>query len=344
MDDYSISSLVDSRNEWCIRLLNIFTPLIIDGFNSIWKDAYKLAIQNREKGKYLMVFQNLLSQIPKWSSAIVEKEKNRILENSGCNYLEDLLSCVHIIQLKALSCIRVGQKQKKIDIEIPTLDNFIHNIYINSARKIYTNVYLYETDIPVLQIQKNNRELELIIKECIMETIRESIPTEHILRAYMDETQEEDVETTEEIINVEEPVEETNQTDESNQTNDSNQTENKEEKIDINKDINVITESDNEEKKDNIRLNIDELTKNVLNEESENKSNEKLKFNDVDEAITSYGSIEQIEAPKTIERLEQISEENFARRKAEEEEDDDTETLSIGEDLNLELDNILTLE
>jgi hypothetical protein len=62
---------------------------------------------------------------------------------------------------------------------------------------MYKNVYLFETDIPPLQIQKNHRELEIIVQECIMMTIRESIPVESILRNYMDKTMEEHV--TEEI-------------------------------------------------------------------------------------------------------------------------------------------------
>jgi hypothetical protein len=93
--------------------------------------------------------------------------------------------------------MRVGQKQKKIDINIPKLDDFIHKVYINVARKIYKNTYLFEINIPPLQTQKHNRELEVIVQECILNTIRESIPVEAILKAYMDETVEEDV--TEEI-------------------------------------------------------------------------------------------------------------------------------------------------
>jgi hypothetical protein len=96
-----------------------------------------------------------------------------------------------------LTAMRVGQKQKKIDINIPKLDDFIHKAYINVARKVYKNVYLFELSIPPLQTQKNNRELEVIVQECILNTIRESIPVEAILKAYMDETVEQDV--TEEI-------------------------------------------------------------------------------------------------------------------------------------------------
>ena len=115
-----------------------------------------------------------------------------IIERSGCNYLEDLITCVHIIQLKVLTCIRVGNKQKKIDISIPKLDDFVHKVYINCARKIYTNVYLFEKNVTPLQSQKNNRELEMIVQECILISIRDSIPTEDIIRAYMDENVEEE--------------------------------------------------------------------------------------------------------------------------------------------------------
>ena len=57
---------------------------------------------------------------------------------------------------------------------------------------MYTYLKKY---IPV-QVQKNNRELESIVQECILTTIRESVPTEAIIRAYMDES----VEQEEEVI------------------------------------------------------------------------------------------------------------------------------------------------
>tara|TARA_B100000902_G_C27317459_1_gene922247 strand:+ start:2013 stop:3065 length:1053 start_codon:yes stop_codon:yes gene_type:complete len=190
MDDYDVNTLVESKNEWCARLLNILTPQIIIGFKSIFNEAQKLCIDNDEDSKYLMTFQNLLVNIPKWSQNIVETECKRITDITNCNYIEDLISCVHIIQLKALTACRVGLKQKKINIEIPNLSNFIHQVYINCARKLYLNIYLFEIDILPLQLQKNNRELELIIKEIIMNTIRDNIPIDNLLRAYLDETEE----------------------------------------------------------------------------------------------------------------------------------------------------------
>ena len=47
--------------------------------------------------------------------------------------------------------------------------------------------------IPPLQKQKNLRELELIIQDAILLSVRDSMPIENILRAYLDETVEHDV-------------------------------------------------------------------------------------------------------------------------------------------------------
>jgi hypothetical protein len=193
MDDFNVSSLHESKNEWGARLLTILTPLVIEGFKSIFDEAVKLCKENDEMDKYLMTFQNFVARIPKWNSNIIETEKKRIIEKSHCAYLEDLVSCIHIIQLKLLTAIRVGRKQRKIDIDIPKLDDFIHSVYIHVARKVYKNTYLFELKTPPLQVQRNMRELELLIQECILNAVRESIPVETILRAYMDETVEEEV-------------------------------------------------------------------------------------------------------------------------------------------------------
>lgn len=208
MDDFNVSALHESKNEWGSRLVTLLTPLIIDGYKSILEESIKLCKDNNEMDKYLMTFQNLISRIPKWNQQIVENERKRICEKSGCNYLEDLVTCVHIIQLKILTAMRVGQKQKKIDINIPKLDDFIHKVYVNVARKVYKNVYLFEINIQPLQVQKNYRELEIIVQECILNTLRESIPVEAILKAYMDESVEEDVieEVKEEVTH--EPIKE----------------------------------------------------------------------------------------------------------------------------------------
>ena len=71
MDDFNVSSLHESKNEWGSRLLTILTPLLIDGYKSILEEAIKICKDNDEMNKYLMTFQNFISRIPKWNPVII---------------------------------------------------------------------------------------------------------------------------------------------------------------------------------------------------------------------------------------------------------------------------------
>jgi len=297
MDDFNVSSLHESRNEWASRLVTILTPALIDGYKSIFEEAVKLCRENNEMDKYLMTFQNFITRIPKWNATIIETEKKRICEKSGCVYLEDLITCVHIIQLKILTAMRVGQKQKKIDIPIPKLDDFIHKCYIQAARKIYKNVYLFEINIPPLQIQKHNRELEIMVQESILNTLRESIPVEAILKAYMDETIEEDVveEIKEQIIEEEAKKE-------------------------------IPTENSSS----STETSLVKTVTTPLEDTTTSVSDSKLTFNNMDYMKDENNNELIVSAPKTLERLEEISEmRNIQRKKEEEEEENNQGKLTI---------------
>lgn len=190
MDDYTSNVLNESHNKWSTMLMTNLTPHIINGFKSIFNESIELCNNNQEFDKYLMTFQNLLSRIPKWNQTIIDNERKRIINVSKCSYLEDLITCVHIIQLKILSCVRVGSEDKKININIPDFNTFLHKTYINIARKLYCNIYLFQVDVTPLEQQKYNREFEILVQTSIMNTIDDNLPVEELLRKYMDETQE----------------------------------------------------------------------------------------------------------------------------------------------------------
>jgi hypothetical protein len=319
MDDFVLGNLQESRNEFCARLINILTPHIVYGLKSIFDEAWKLCIENDEAPKYLMTFQNFLMRVPKWNVAIIEQEATRIVERSGCGHIEELITCVHIIQLKMLTCMRAGSKQKKIDIAIPKLADFIHKVYVNVARKMYSNVFLFEKSKQHLQIQKHNRQLELIIKECILNTVRESIPIEHLLKVYMeDEFIEEDTEVidTEEIIS--------------------------QDPIVVEEEEEAAAALQQEE-----ALQQEQAAASAENNNNDNVTKRQtITFDDIDRVRVLGSESEQAEefvnAPKTLERLEEISIRNFAKRKEEEDngyDDDEGETddtLRIGDPVSLE--------
>jgi hypothetical protein len=414
MDDYNTSVLSEAKNEYSVNLVNILTPLLIQGIQSIFHEACDLCLKNEEENKYLMTFQNFLTRVPKWNPAIIENETKRIIQQSKCNYLEDLITCVHITQLKVLTSIRVATKQKKIELDIPKMSDFVHKIYIKCARKFYSNVYLFEKSVTPLTKQKNLREAEIICKECILDIIRESMPIEQILRAYMDETTEEEI--IEEELTKEVPVEEAESMKSTENVNKSNQEaslENSENNEIVKEEIkNAIAsvnkiQSSNEQsanenstpEMENIKLEVQEAISDIEQEvekqlEQEQQNNiisntstlqssdeslntditsnsasaipttvkidteptnsipepkTSLSFNDVDKVV-NYDKHAQpnetpdpknVHAPKTIERLEEISKIRAEQARLEDEEEEEEDVLTIFDEApDLQLDEL----
>ena len=391
MDDYNVSVLSEAKNEYSLRLVTILYPLILEGIKSILKEAWELCLTNDEEEKYLMTFQNFLSRVTKWNQSIIEDETRRIVNKSKCAYLEDLLTCVHITQLKILTSIRVSHRQKKIEMDVPKLSDFVHKVYIKCARKFYRSVYLFEQKILPLQYQKNMRECETICKECILNVIRDNMPVEHILRSYMDESVEEVI--LEESVPPKSTKEETTDLSE-NAVATEGAAEGAEKEVKIVKSSEEMgsgeavesAEKDSSDKSEvtpivaatteapaNVTLEVEEPPKKeeqkprlvapptpgltlpspsspvsinpiptpastpisspihqseppvlkVNTEEVVTKS-AKLSFDDVDKVYSGETLKEElVSAPKTIDRLEEISKMRTAQRKAEEEEEDD---------------------
>ena len=352
MDDYSLASLTESKNEWCARLVNLLTQHIINGVDSIFLESDKICNENEESNKYLMTFQNLLSAIPTWNPITIQNEKKRIEKESGCKYLEDLITCVHIIQLKALTCIRVGEKQKKIDINIPSVDLFIHSIYINVARKLYTNIYLYEKDLYPLQIQKNKREIEYLVKEAILMTIRDNIPVEQILHSYMEENEDIEIPKNSPVTDVKEnldlALDNKKQTVLDSSINEIpiNSVEKSlltDEKLSIiatelkkDNDVNIVSikedkENDKDKNLEKIdKTGIDDTLVTLENNISEEKLSGKptvIEFSDKDSIITENNTEKIIDAPKDLDSLNKLAEEKKINNT-----DEDDDKLDIGTD------------
>lgn len=355
MDDFNLSTLTESRNEYSALLVSKLTPCLIQGITSIFNEACELCIQNYEDEKYLMTFQNFLARVTKWNPEIIQKETERIMRECNCNYLEDLLTCVHVTQLKVLTNVRVGSKQKKVTIDIPKLDEFIHKCYIDVARKVYKNVFLFDKSVMPLMRQKNLRELELIVKECVLNVIRENMPIENILKSYLEEGVENTVdEEKTEIKEVQEPIEEIeNSHNSQNITGDDTLTDNDNiqghqgdvtnpntnnvQEREANLENTLATQSNYDiASNSNVISHVDTIGNNT-------NQNGGLQFNDTDE-VKSYnkdevsGNVQKlpvisVDAPKDINRLEEISEMRNQQRKEEYDSDeDDDELLQIHDD------------
>jgi hypothetical protein len=141
-----------------------------------------------------------------------------------------------------------------------------------------------------------------------MNSIRESIPVETILRAYMDETDEHDIEVNE----VEEQI--------------------------------PIVDAEEEEEPVPALVPSTPLTISTpltVSAPLVDNAQTRLSFSDIDKAVDMRGIESSVSAPKTLERLESLALlKAHAEEDEDEESDDDEERLKIGGDISLDISDV----
>jgi len=198
MEEGNVTVLVDAKEEYTKQLVSILKPCIYQGIQSIYMDAKDICHQDNNPDNVLIIFQDLLSRIPKWSQDIITKEFDRIASVSKCDYIDDLLRVVYVSHIKILTIVHSAQKNKKISIKVPSGSHFIHLCYIECARDFWKDPYLFSDRVTKYEKQKNMRDSETMISECISETIRKQLPIRNILKEFLNEP-DEDIEEEEDI-------------------------------------------------------------------------------------------------------------------------------------------------
>jgi hypothetical protein len=178
----SIYSL--AKIEYTKQLIDILTQHLFDGIKSIY-DESKIVFSQQTTKSVLTIFRLFLEKIPIWNNSIIESETYRIIESSKCDWLDDLITAVFISHTKILTSIGPNSNNIKIDLTIPKTINFIHKCYINLAREIWKNPYLFDDNIKGHEYQKNINTIEIVIKESIETTIRKLLPIKDILKTHL---------------------------------------------------------------------------------------------------------------------------------------------------------------
>lgn len=167
------------------HLASLLVTHISEGFWSIQNSASELCERNRTPDQVIRTFQNMLTKVPEWSSVTISTEVERIQKVTKCSYLDDLMMGVFISYMKAFASLHQSSSEISIDFDRPTLAKFIHELYIQSARKLWQVAYLFKTVCTSSESQARARqEIESIINQCLEQVIRSFLPWELITKKY----------------------------------------------------------------------------------------------------------------------------------------------------------------
>ena len=174
MDNLNI--LVEAKREYMEQLSILICPVMIDVFDEMYQEAHKLS-----KGrKVLIMFQNILRDVPNWSETMAKQHTDNIANR--CAWFKDLVAAVFVSSVKILSAVRLSAESKKLSVKLPSNEVFIHTCYKNAAKDLYKNPYIFSEN--QTEYDRNDKLYERFTL-CVENTVKELIPVQQILQTYM---------------------------------------------------------------------------------------------------------------------------------------------------------------
>jgi len=194
--DSVLSVYSDARTEYTKQLCVFLVPAYFQFYVDLLEKAKRVMIQ--EPKRALWQFQNYLNEIHDWNMEKVSNEIHLIQANSGCDYLEDLLTAVFIAHTKVLTAIRLSTNNKKVEINIPKVEHFLFKVLCETAKLLWSSTYLFRDGIPGMEKQQNYRTIENMLNEGIIQAVRSLVPVKSILKDFVTHDSSSDVQKEEE--------------------------------------------------------------------------------------------------------------------------------------------------
>jgi hypothetical protein len=188
--DSVLSVYSDARTEYTKQLCVFLVPAYFQFFVDLLEKAKHDMAQ--EPKRALWQFQTYLNDIHDWNMERVRQEIQRIHSNSGCDYMEDLLTAVFIAHTKVLTAIRLSSNNKKVEINIPKVDHFLFKVLCETSKLLWSSTYLFRDGIPGIEKQQNYRTIETILNEGILQAVRSLVPVKSILKDFVSQDSKED--------------------------------------------------------------------------------------------------------------------------------------------------------
>ena len=186
--------VVEAKQEYTNVLKNAVVDVISEKFVSMFKEC----LNENSKEPILIRYMQKLREVLDWSPAYIDIHLTKIKRN--CAWINELLTAVIVTNVKILTSVKVNKNKKKVQLKMPDCEKFVHQIFINTAKKLYINIQKTK------QFKHDNESFMLnTIFSSIDDTIRNQIPIQNILKNMLEDESEDEPVEDEPIEN--EPVE-----------------------------------------------------------------------------------------------------------------------------------------
>jgi hypothetical protein len=184
--------LTESKNEFFNFLCEILTPNIYHGLCEMLEysiNMYNMLEERRKRDKTINnpgivnIFKMCLRDISTLNNLEIENEYKKIKQNSKCSeWFDELIRCTfksHVLFLTYDPSIENSTYKDNEIYNSLSIKDFIHRCYVESSE-----YFLENSDIFVKKSDRKEKIYE-IIKNCINNSIRKTLPYNEILKEYM---------------------------------------------------------------------------------------------------------------------------------------------------------------
>lgn len=198
MSFYFEKPIVDTKEIYTRFLISVLSPLLYEGFCSIYEKAQKIELTYIEGAKVdssvenpgvLKLFMFLLTGVSKMSDNMIEHETIRIRDNSKCaDIFDDLILAVIKSHIIVLTYNASGKRCKILNEEhhkLVTPKIFIHKCYCECARIFHDHATLFWHGFGNHELKENQRIIFQLVKVGIYNAIDRCLPMKEILTAYL---------------------------------------------------------------------------------------------------------------------------------------------------------------
>jgi len=184
----NVATYSEARSEYTKQLATFIVPATVGWFQTLWSRNAS------DRQRCLTLFQTECEEVSRWNQDRIHDEVRVLLEKSGCDYMEELMTAVFVAHTKVLTAVRLSTKQKKLSITVPKLDHFLHRVFRECARSFWKTPFLFMSgDSGVVERQKNLLQIEGLASEAITTAVRGLLPVKQILHDYLGEDGDDEV-------------------------------------------------------------------------------------------------------------------------------------------------------
>jgi hypothetical protein len=180
----STNVLVEAKKELTKHIINRISPFFYEEFRKLHNKCI-VDCNEAKKPNILEEFGKKLKNVPEWNQNLIDELFERLQQTCTRQILSNLIKSVWIANVQILSAVRMNKTETETEVNVPDPKRFVHKCFVECAREIYKDPYLFDPNVDTMQLHRNQRDLLKLISRSTKDGIRKMLPVEDILRQYL---------------------------------------------------------------------------------------------------------------------------------------------------------------